>query len=313
MQSSNMLWYCSDVFFAMCAGSEFQKYLIVKDTSFIKHQSMNVAGNLLEFNRPLTMGILNITDDSFYSGSRLTGAQAIIERAQQMLDEGADILDIGAYSSRPGAKDVDEETETKKLIEAISDIRTLFPKVIISADTFRSKVARAAVAAGANIINDVGAAQMDSNMISTMAKLGVPYILMHNRGTADAIHVKDAYTDIVDDVVLELSAKIQKLKAAGVKDIIVDPGFGFSKNVDQNFELLNRLEELQIFDLPLLAGVSRKRMIHKTLNSTAEKALNGTTALHMVCLEKGAKILRVHDVAAAKEVITLWCKLHESN
>lgn len=272
---------------------------------------MNINGKLLEFNSPLTMGILNITDDSFYSGSRLTGAQAILERAQQMLDEGADILDIGAYSTRPNATAVDQETEIKKLTEAISAVRAQFPNAIISADTFRSDVARAAVEAGANIINDVGAAQMDPDMIATMAELGVPYILMHNRGKGDNIHVNDSYTDIVDDVVLELSSKIQKLKEAGVKDIIVDPGFGFSKNVDQNFELLNRMEELAIFDLPILAGISRKRMIYKTLKTDAENALNGTTALHMVCLEKGAQILRVHDVAAANEVITLWCKLHQ--
>lgn len=274
---------------------------------------MNVGGNLLEFNRPLTMGILNITDDSFYSGSRLAGVQAIIQRAEKMIGEGADILDLGAYSSRPGAKEVDVETETKKLREAISAVRTQFPNAIISADTFRSEVARAAIDAGANIINDVGAAQMDMKMIETIAELGVPYILMHNRGTVDNIHVKDSYNDILNDVVLELSGKIQKLKDAGVKDIIIDPGFGFSKSVDQNFELLNRMEELAIFDLPILAGISRKRMIYKTLNTNAESALNGTTALHMVCLEKGAKILRVHDVAAANEVITLWCKLHELN
>ncbi len=270
---------------------------------------MQVGGKLLEFNKPLTMGILNITDDSFYAGSRVNSEQDIIDRAGKMIGDGADLLDVGAYSTRPGADEIPEDQETRTLCEAIRILRVAYPEAIISADTFRAKVAAKAIAAGAEIINDVGSGVLDPAMFETVADLHCPYILMHNRGMPNEMNKLAKYTDLTGDIVFELSEKINSLHRLGVSDVIVDPGFGFSKTVDQNFELLERMDELSLFGLPILAGLSRKSMVWRTLNTTPANALNGTTALHMMALERGAKLLRVHDVKEAAEVIQLWRKL----
>ncbi|WP_317164053.1 dihydropteroate synthase [Cryomorpha ignava] len=278
----------------------------MKDTANIKDQSMQVKGVLLNFNKPLTMGVLNITGDSFYAGSRNAFKEQYLPKALKMAAEGADILDIGAYSTRPGANEVDELTEIKKLTEAISIIRGALPGMIISADTFRASVAREAVAAGADIINDIGGGTLDDQMFETVAALRVPYILMHMRGNPQTMNSKAVYADLVGEIVFELSEKVNRLHELGVADIIIDPGFGFAKTALQNFELLKRLDELSIFNAPILAGLSRKSMIWRTLKITPDEALNGTTALNMVALMNGAKILRVHDVKEASEAIQLW-------
>ena len=267
---------------------------------------MQVKGVLLNFNKPLTMGVLNITRDSFYAGSRTSFRDEYLPKALKMAEDGADILDIGAYSTRPGAVEIDCETEIKNLTEAISIIRDALPGMILSADTFRSSVAREAVAAGADIINDISGGTLDDQMFETVAALRVPYILMHMRGNPQTMNSKAVYDDLVGEIVFELSEKVNKLREIGVADIIIDPGFGFAKTALQNFELLKRLDELSIFNAPILAGLSRKSMIWRTLKITPEEALNGTTALNMVALMNGAKILRVHDVREARETIQLW-------
>jgi dihydropteroate synthase len=285
------------------------KKISAKYTAFPKHKSMQIKGRLIDFNKPLTMGILNITSDSFYSDSRVKEEDALLEKAGKMMEEGAEILDIGAYSTRPGADDVPIEDETENLVWAIEKIAREYPNAIISADTFRAFVARAAVQAGAGVINDIGGGNLDADMFATVADLGVPYILMHSRGTPKTMKNLANYEDVVNEVVLDLSKKINELHLLGVADIIVDPGFGFAKTIEHNFGLLRRLDELLILDAPLLVGISRKSMIWKTLGTSPEEALNGTTALNMLALEKGASILRVHDVREAKECVELWERL----
>lgn len=258
------------------------------------------------------MGVINATDDSFYAGSRVASAEKAAERAAEMVAEGADIIDIGAYSTRPGGAVISPEAERAVLTETVRAVRSALPKTVISADTFRADVAEAAVNAGADMVNDVGGGSFDPRMIETVAACGVPYVLMHNRGTPTTMHKNPAYRDVVNEVVYELSVKLDALYAAGVADVIVDPGFGFAKTPEHNFELLMRLEELSVLDTPVLAGLSRKSMIWRTLGITAADALNGTTALNMLALERGADILRVHDVRAAAEAAALWevCRLH---
>lgn len=273
------------------------------------YETINLRGELRVFNKPLTMGILNLTDDSFYAGSRVESEEAVLERAKEMIKDGADILDLGAYSTRPGADDIPEEQETKRLVAGIAAIRKEYSEIIISADTFRGNVARSAVKAGADMINDVGSGLLDPTMFDVAAELKVPYILMHNRGTPKTMNDKVDYKDVVNEVIFELSQKIDELRRKGVSDIIIDPGFGFAKNVEQNFEMLERLDEFQMLDCPILVGVSRKSMIWRTLESTPEDALNGTTALNMRAIQEGAAILRVHDVKEAKECIELSMKL----
>ena len=255
------------------------------------------------------MGILNLTDDSFYAGSRVLGTSSVLAKAGQMLNEGADILDLGAYSTRPGADDVSVEQETERLIGAIKAIKNKFPDAILSADTFRANIARQAVEAGAAIINDVGSGMLDPEMFDAVADLGVPYILMHNRGTPKDMNEKAIYRNVVNEVILELSEKMDTLRGKGVADVIIDPGFGFAKTVDHNFELLRRLDEFKMLECPVLVGISRKSMIWRTLGTEPSEALNGTTALNMVALHKGTAILRVHDVKEAKECIELASRL----
>ena len=284
----------------------------VKDTAFLKHQSIQVRGSLLNINKVLTMGILNITNDSFHSGSRVLSHTDYLAAAKKMVVEGADFLDIGAYSTRPGADDISIEEETDRLCEAISAIHAQHPEILLSADTFRAAVAEKAIEAGADIINDVSGGILDDKMFETVARLRVPYILMHYRGSPKTMNSLAVYDDLLGEIIFELSEKVNRLRLLGVADIIIDPGFGFAKTATQNFELLKRLRELELFGLPILTGLSRKSMVWRTLDCKPEEALNGTTALNMLALENGANILRVHDVKEAKEVIALWEKYNEA-
>lgn len=285
----------------------------VKDTAFIKQQSMNVGGTLLNISKPLIMGILNVTTDSFHPGSRYVSPHDYLPKAAQMVDEGAAILDVGAYSTRPGADDIPAHTETERLAEAVALIRKQHPEICISADTFRARTAEKAIASGANIINDVSGGLLDPDIYRVAADKKVPYILMHYRGNPKTMNNLAHYDELMNEICYELSSKINNLRAVGVADIILDPGFGFAKTADQNLELLSRMGELKMFGLPILAGLSRKSTIWRTLNCKPEDALNGTTVLNTLALEKGASILRVHDVREAAEVITLWSKYRENS
>jgi dihydropteroate synthase len=255
------------------------------------------------------MGILNVTPDSFYAASRTTADSELLRRAERMLSEGATILDIGGYSSRPGAADVPEEEECNRILPAIRLLHRHFPHAILSIDTFRSTVAQQALEEGAAMINDISGGQRDPNMIALASKWQVPYICMHMRGTPQTMQEQTTYTDLMTELLEFFHQRIAELHQYGVKDIIIDPGFGFAKNVDQNFTLLKNLDCLRITGKPLLVGLSRKSMIWRTLDITPDEALNGTTALHMAALLKGASILRVHDVKEATETIRLFIKL----
>lgn len=284
----------------------------MKDNAFYTNHSIRIGGELFDFASPRVMGILNLTDDSFFAGSRLPDVEALLERAKTMMEQGTDILDIGAYSTRPGGGEVPEEVEMERVLPAVKAVAEALPGAVISVDTFRAKVAEAAVEAGAHVINDISGGRFDEAMFDAVADLGVPYVLMHSRGNARDMHSKADYEDVVNEVVLELSVRLEKLRMKGVADVIVDPGFGFSKTAAHNFALLNRLDEFSIFDAPLLVGLSRKSMIWLTLGITPEEAGNGTTALNMVALQKGGDILRVHDVKEAKQTIELWTRMQGS-
>ncbi len=278
---------------------------MAKDTFFRKKGTINAGGKLIDLSEPKVMGILNITPDSFYAGSRTTGVSDALARAAKMLAEGADILDIGAYSSRPGAVDISEQEETERLLPVVEAIAKNHPDAILSVDTFRAKIAEAGIKAGAHIINDISGGQLDNDMFSTVARLQVPYILMHMKGTPQNMNQLADYKDIVPEVIGYFAERIQQLTSLGVKDVILDPGFGFAKLQQHSYALLNRMQELDIFQLPILAGVSRKRMIYHILGTSSQEALNGTTVLNTVALLKGANILRVHDVKEAVETVKL--------
>ncbi len=273
--------------------------------------TINCQGNLIDFNTPKILGILNVTPDSFYDGGTLKNETDILEKAIKMIEEGADFIDIGGYSSRPDATDVSIEEEINRVIPVIKALKKEIPNILISIDTFRSEVAHRALDAGACVVNDISAGNLDTKMMETVAKYQVPYIMMHMKGTPQTMKQLCAYENITKEVNYYFSEKIAQARALGINDIIADPGFGFAKNQDQNFELLNNFELLQFLEIPLLAGISRKSMIYKTLNIAAQEALNGTTALHMIALQKGANILRVHDVKPAKECIQLFEKLRK--
>lgn len=275
-----------------------------------KPQYINAGGNLINLDTPKVMGILNITPDSFYKGSRYMSDIDIIKAAAAMLEDGADILDIGGYSSRPGAADISTEEESGRVLNAIKLVSSEFSGAIISVDTFRSEIAReAVVVCGAHIINDISGGDADVRMFDLVAELNVPYIMMHMQGNPGNMQDNPVYDDVVADILKWFADRIFRLQSAGVKDIIIDPGFGFGKTVDHNFELLNRLGEFSIAGLPVLAGLSRKSMIWKTLGITADAALNGTSVLNSFALAGGADILRVHDVKEARQAITLFKKL----
>ncbi|MGV3762921.1 dihydropteroate synthase [Parapedobacter sp.] len=267
---------------------------------------MNAGGKLIDLSTPKVMGILNITPDSFYDGGRHHTVAAALAQAERMLGEGADILDIGAYSSRPGAADVSTTEEVDRLLPVIEAISARFPEAILSIDTFRAAVARASIAAGAHIINDISGGTLDEAMFATVADLQAPYILMHMRGTPDTMQqLTDYRGDVTGEVSLFFGRQVATLRQLGVRDIILDPGFGFAKTLEQNYELLSRLETLHVHGLPLLGAVSRKSMIYKKLGIKPDDALTGTIVLNTVLLLKGVHILRVHDVKAAKEAIAL--------
>lgn len=272
--------------------------------------TINVNGQLMEFNHTQVMGILNVTPDSFYAHSRKQTETEILARAHQIVDEGAAIIDLGAYSSRPNALDVSESEEMQRLRNALQIIRRELPDAILSIDTFRADVARMCVEEyGAAIINDISAGQMDNRMFPTIAQLGVPYIIMHMQGTPQDMQDSPHYDNLLKEVFYYFSEKVQRLRDLGVKDIILDPGFGFGKTIEHNYQLMNHLEEFNVFQLPLLVGISRKSMIYKLLGTTPEEALNGTTVLNTIALQKGAHLLRVHDVKAAVETVTLTEKM----
>ena len=252
------------------------------------------------------MGILNLTPDSFYEGSRFLSLQQVLESGAKMAEEGATFLDLGGYSTRPGAGEISEQEEIDRLLPIIEPLSKFLPEVILSVDSFRSKVARKAVEAGAHIINDVSGGTLDKNMLNTVLDLQVPYILMHMRGTPQTMSQLTNYDNLVTDILRELLETINLLRSSGLPDIIIDPGFGFAKTMDQNFELMDSLGDFQATGCPILVGISRKGMIYKKLDIIPNDALNGTTALHMLALEGGASVLRVHDVLAASEAIKLW-------
>ena len=285
---------------------------MAKDTFLNRKITLNLKCELLDLSRPCVMGILNLTPDSFYSNSRMGSIDAALERAEICLNEGAAFIDIGAYSSRPGADEVTTDEELKRIIPAITAISKRFPEAKLSVDTFRAKVAKESIEAGAHLINDISGGNLDEQMFETVAALNVPYILMHMQGTPQTMQQKPVYKNIGLEVVDYLAEKVSILKMLGVKDIIVDPGFGFAKNTTHNYQLFNQLENLDVFGLPVLVGISRKSMIYKLLGTTAEEALNGTTVLNTIALQKGASILRVHDVRAAVECIAIVEKMQQS-
>jgi dihydropteroate synthase len=271
---------------------------------------INIRGRLLDLAKPRIMGIINLTDDSFYSSSRYGSESEILAAAEKMLSEGADILDLGGCSTRPGSAAVAVEVEKRRVCDALRLIRKFFPETVISVDTYRATVAEAAVSSGgADIINDISGGEMDGDMFALVNRLNVPYIMMHMQGTPKTMHLNPTYGDVVSEVLLWLSERAVRLRQEGVKDIILDPGFGFGKSAEHNFEMLRRFSEFRVAGLPLLAGLSRKSMIWRTLDITPDEALTGTAALNMTALMMGASILRVHDVREARQVITLFEKI----
>src|SRR5690554_5961640 len=274
---------------------------------------INVKNKIIDLSNPLVMGIINLTPDSFFAGDRYNSHESALDRPDMLLKQGAAILDVGAYSSRPGALEVTAEEEENRLMPFIESLIRRHPDVIISIDTFRSSVAKAAIEGGASIINDISGGNLDANMFETVGTLNVPYILMHMRGTPETMQDLIKYDDLVGNICTYFINCIQKLRDYGVKDIILDPGFGFAKTIKQNYELLSRFEEFLSLQVPLLGAISRKSMIYKALQTTPEYALNGTTVLNTILLMKGANILRVHDVIEAKEAALLIKKLKQNS
>jgi dihydropteroate synthase len=273
---------------------------------------INVKGQLMDLSQPKVMGILNVTPDSFYAESRLQTEKEIILRLQEMENEGASIMDIGAYSSRPNAQHISIEEEMERLRNCLTLVNKECPNAIVSIDTFRADIAKMCVEEyGAAMINDISAGNMDKQMFATIAQLGVPYIIMHMQGTPQDMQSAPHYDNLLKEVFYYFSEKISKLRDLGVKDIILDPGFGFGKTLEHNYKLMNHLEEFSTFELPLLVGISRKSMIYKLLGTSPEEALNGTTALNTISLLKGANILRVHDVKAAVEAVNIVEKMKQ--
>jgi dihydropteroate synthase len=279
---------------------------VAKDTFFQKKATVNAGGKLIDLSSPKVMGIINITPDSFYAESRKTGIADVLQQAEKMLADGATFLDIGAYSSRPGATDISVQEETDRLLPVVEAVVSTFPDAIISIDTFRAKVAEDAIHSGAHMINDISGGQLDEDMFATVARLQVPYILMHMKGNPQTMQQLANYEDVFAEVYDYFVKKIYRLRQLGVHDIILDPGFGFAKKPEHSYTLMNRMQEFNILRLPILAGISRKKMIYNLLNTTADEALNGTTALNAIALMKGASILRVHDVKQAVEAVKIY-------
>ena len=272
--------------------------------------TINVGGKLMDLGEPQVMGILNVTPDSFYSASRKNTEQEIADRVQAILAEGGSMIDIGAYSSRPGADDVSAEEEMDRLRGGLKILRNIAPDAVLSVDTFRADVAKMCVEEfGVQIINDISGGELDSRMFDTVAALGVPYILMHMKGDPQTMQNGPHYDDLLAEMLHYFGTKVQQLHELGVKDVILDPGFGFAKTLEHNYELMNRMQDLQVLELPMLVGISRKSMIYRLLGTSPEEALNGTSVLNTLALLKGASILRVHDVKAAIEVVQIVKKM----
>lgn len=272
--------------------------------------TINCKGQLIDLSQPKVMGILNITPNSFFDGGRYSSEKEILAKVEKMLVEGAAFIDIGAYSSKPSAEFVSEEEELNRIVPVVQLLVKKFPEILISIDTFRSKVAKVCIENGAAMINDISAGNLDDKMLEVIAKYNVPYIMMHMRGTPETMQSLTVYEDIVKDVLFYFSEKISQARSLGINDLIIDPGFGFAKTIAQNYEIIQKLELFQGLELPILIGVSRKSMIHKTLRITADEALNGTTVLNTIALTKGAQILRVHDVKEAVECVKLYEKIN---
>jgi dihydropteroate synthase len=279
---------------------------MAKDTVFRKKAIINAGGRLMDLSIPQVMGIINLTPDSFFADSRKPAVADAVKQAGQMLADGATMLDLGAYSSRPGATDISVQEEIDRLLPVVEAVVETYPNAILSIDTFRAQVAEAAVNTGAHIINDIGGGELDADMFTTVARLQVPYILMHMKGTPQTMVKQARYHDVFAEVFDHLAGRYELLRSMGVHDVIIDPGFGFAKTAEHSYALMNQLKEFNRLQLPILVGVSRKRMIYGLLNSTAADALNGTTVLNTIALTKGANILRVHDVKEAVEAVKLW-------
>jgi dihydropteroate synthase len=277
-----------------------------KDTVFYSKKTLNLRGTIIDLSYPIVMGILNVTPDSFYDGGLHNNEIKLLEKAGHMLTDGARILDVGGYSSRPGAKEVSEEEELERVVPAVKAIMKEYPDAYVSVDTFRSSVAEAAVGEGAVMVNDISAGSLDDKMFALIGKLNVAYVLMHMRGNPQNMQVLTEYDNLLVEVIDFFQKKVNKLREYNVKDIIIDPGFGFAKTVDQNYNLLKHLNYFRLLNLPVLAGISRKSMIYNKLNTTSENALNGTTTLNAIALMNRVSILRVHDVSEALEAITLF-------
>ena len=273
---------------------------------FFYTMTINCKGQLIDVSSPKVMGILNLTPDSFYDGGSYKNDSDILFKVENMLQGGATFIDVGGYSSRPNAELISEEEELNRIVPIVELLLKTFPEILLSIDTFRSRVAKACIESGASMINDISAGKLDESMLKTIAKLHVPYIMMHMRGTPQNMQKLTHYDNLVKDILLYFSDRIQAAKALGIADIIVDPGFGFSKTITQNFELLNRINLFKMLELPILVGLSRKSMIYKSLDITANEALNGTTVLNTIALQKGANIIRVHDVKEAVECVRLF-------
>ena len=274
--------------------------------------TLNCKGRLLRINQPIVMGIINTTPDSFYAGSRQQGIEAALQQASRMIEEGATVLDIGGQSTRPGSERISVEEELQRVVPIIAAVHQRFPDTLISCDTFYATVAKQAVEAGASLINDISAGSIDPDLFSTVASLQVPYVLMHMKGNPQTMQQETHYTDLTTEVLDLLIQKKQQAFAAGIRDIIIDPGFGFAKTIEQNFILLRNLSVFSILEAPLLLGISRKSFIWKTLGITAAEALEGTVAMHMAGLMGGASILRVHDVKEAVQTIRLFQAMREA-
>ncbi len=285
---------------------------MVKDNYFNSKRTINCGGKIINLSSPVVMGIINITPDSFYDGGRYKSIWEILKQSEKMLYEGASILDIGAVSTRPGAKLVSPDEEQQRILPVLESILKNFSSAVISVDTYNSSTASAVIKNGAHIINDISAGNFDPKMCETIARHNVPYIMMHIKGKPENMQKNPVYNDLVEEIFFYFSQKIEELRKAGVRDIIIDPGFGFGKTVDHNYELLKKLDYFKIFELPVVVGLSRKSMINKVLNIQPDDALNGTTVLNAIALTKGADILRVHDVKQAVEAIKLIEKYRQA-
>lgn len=273
--------------------------------------TINCKGRLIDLNQPKIMGVINTTPNSFYAESRKTSEKDILKQVEKMLKDGADFIDVGGYSTPPGAPKVEETEELSRVLPALENILKHFPETLISVDTFRANVARQSIETGAAMINDISAGHLDDEMMKTVAKYQVPYIMMHMRGTPQTMKNLNQYEDLLQDILFYFSERIHTARALGINDLIIDPGFGFAKDISQNFKLLSKMELFKNLELPLLAGLSRKSMIYKTLKISPAEALNGTTFLNSIALSKGANILRVHDVKEAVECAKLFAELNK--